>query len=249
MSRTVVITGGSKGIGWEIAQTFARDGYKVISGSRTLREDLPSDISGSIKQLVIDVKNREDHFKLVEAALEWGNNLDCYINNAGFSEWRSIDAIDRNFLTDIFETNLFGYFWGSQAATSALHEGGSILNISSLAAKRGTKNNSAYSASKFGVTGLTQSLSKELGPKGIRVNAVCPVLIETPGLMTALDAKYSPADKNIPSFLENFTQSQSALGRLPTTNEVAQLCLFLASEKASGISGQSINIDCGVLPN
>ena len=119
MSRTVVITGGSKGIGWEIAQTFARDGYTVISGSRTLREDLPSDISGNIKQLVIDVKNREDHFKLVEAALEWGNNLDFYINNAGFSEWRSIDAIDRNFLTDIFETNLFGYFWGSQAATSA----------------------------------------------------------------------------------------------------------------------------------
>jgi len=249
MLRTVVITGGSKGIGWEIAQTFARDGYKVISGSRTIREDIPSDISKNIKQLVVDVKNREDHLRLVEAAIEWGDKLDCYINNAGFSEWRSINAIDDNFLTNIFETNLFGYFWGSQAATTALREGGSILNISSLAAKRGTLNNSAYSASKFGVTGLTQSLSKELGPKGIRVNAVCPVLIETPGLMTALDAKYSPVDKNISSFLENFAQNQSALGRLPTASEVTQLCLFLASEKASGITGQSINIDCGVLPN
>jgi 3-oxoacyl-[acyl-carrier protein] reductase/meso-butanediol dehydrogenase/(S,S)-butanediol dehydrogenase/diacetyl reductase len=249
MSRTVVITGGSKGIGWEIAQTFARDGYKVISGSRTTRENLPPDISKNIKQLVVDVKNREDHLRLVEAAIEWGDKLDCYINNAGFSEWRSIDAIDNNFLTNIFETNLFGYFWGSQAAATALREGGSILNISSLAAKRGTLNNSAYSASKFGVTGLTQSLSKELGHKGIRVNAVCPVLIETPGLMTALDAKYSPVDKNISSFLENFAQNQSALGRLPTASEVAQLCLFLASEKASGITGQSINIDCGVLPN
>ena len=249
MSRTVVITGGSKGIGWEIAQTFARDGYTVISGSRTTREDLPSDISKNIKQLVVDVKNKEDHLRLVEAAIEWGGKLDCYINNAGFSEWRSIDAIDNNFLTNIFETNLFGYFWGSQAAATALREGGSILNISSLAAKRGTLNNSAYSASKFGVTGLTQSLSKELGHKGIRVNAVCPVLIETPGLMTALDAKYSPVDKNISSFLENFAQNQSALGRLPTASEVAQLCLFLASEKASGITGQSINIDCGVLPN
>jgi 3-oxoacyl-[acyl-carrier protein] reductase/meso-butanediol dehydrogenase/(S,S)-butanediol dehydrogenase/diacetyl reductase len=189
------------------------------------------------------------YLKLVEAAIDWGDKLDCYINNAGFSEWRSIDVIDNDFLTNIFETNLFGYFWGSQAATTALHEGGSILNISSLAAKRGTVNNSAYSASKFGVTGLTQSLSKELGHKGIRVNAVCPVLIETPGLMTALDAKYSPVDKNISSFLENFAQNQSALGRLPTASEVAQLCLFLASEKASGITGQSINIDCGVLPN
>ena len=67
--------------------------------------------------------------------------------------------------------------------------------------------------------------------------------------MTALDAEYSPVDKNISSFLENFAQNQSALGRLPTASEVAQLCLFLASEKASGITGQSINIDCGVLPN
>jgi 3-oxoacyl-[acyl-carrier protein] reductase/meso-butanediol dehydrogenase/(S,S)-butanediol dehydrogenase/diacetyl reductase len=107
MSRTVVITGGSKGIGWEIAQTFARDGYKVISGSRTTREDLPSDISKNIKQLVVDVKNKEDHLRLVEAAIEWGDKLDCYINNAGFSEWRSIDAIDNSFLTNIFETNIF----------------------------------------------------------------------------------------------------------------------------------------------
>jgi len=249
MSRTVVITGGSKGIGWEIARTFALNGYKVISGSRTVRENLPSEVSSNIKQLKINVKNREDHFKLIEAAIEWGGNLDCYINNAGFSEWRSIDAIDNNFLINIFETNLFGYFWGSQAATTALREGGSILNISSLAAKRGTLNNSAYSASKFGVTGLTQSLSKELGPKGIRVNAVCPVLIETPGLITALDAEYSPADKSKSIFLENFARTQTALGRLPTASEVAQLCLFLSSENASGITGQSINVDCGVLPN
>ena len=123
------------------------------------------------------------------------------------------------------------------------------MNISSLAAKRGTLNNSAYSASKFGVTGLTQSLSKELGPKGIRVNAVCPVLIETPGLITALDTEYSPADKSKSIFLENFARTQTALGRLPTASEVAQLCLFLSSENASGITGQSINVDCGVLPN
>ena len=249
MSPAVVITGGSKGIGWELVKVFAKDGYKVISGSRSVREDVPTDISKNIKQVVIDVKNREDHLKLVKAAIDWNGTLDCYINNAGFSEWRSLPDIDNKFISEIFETNLFGYFWGAQAAETVLKEGGSIINISSLAAKRGTPNNSAYSATKFGVTGLTQSLSKELGPKGIRVNAVCPVLIQTPGLLDALGSKYSPASSDTDKFLANFALSQTALGRLPTVNEVAQLCLFLASNNASGITGQSINVDCGVLPN
>jgi len=249
MSRTVVITGGSKGIGWELVKIFAKGGYKVISGSRSVKEDVPADISKNIKQLEIDVKNREDHLKLLKAAIDWNGKLDCYINNAGFSEWRSLPDIDDKFLSEIFETNLFGYFWGAQAAETALEEGGSIINISSLAARRGTPNNSAYSATKFGVTGLTQSLSKELGPKGIRVNAVCPVLIKTPGLLDALGSKHSPANSDTNKFLANFALNQTALGRLPTVNEVAQLCLFLASNDASGITGQSINVDCGVLPN
>ena len=249
MSRTVIITGGSKGIGWGLVQTFASNGYKVVSGSRSFINEVPKQIAANIKQIEIDVKNKGDHIKLVKTALEWTGRLDCYINNAGYSEWRDLQSIDDPFLTDIFQTNLFGYFWGAQAAMTAMTDGGSILNISSLAAKRGTSNNSAYSATKFGVTGLTQSLCKELGPKGIRVNAVCPVLVETPGLITALNSDKSPAALDSSKFLNDFAKSQSALGRLPTINEVAELCLFLSSEKASGITGQSINIDCGVLPN
>jgi NAD(P)-dependent dehydrogenase (short-subunit alcohol dehydrogenase family) len=249
MSRTVVITGGSKGIGWGLVQAFARNGYQVVSGSRSFLNEVPKEIAANIKQIKIDVKNKEDHIKLVDAALGWTGKLDCYINNAGYSQWRDLQSIDDQFLTDIFQTNLFGYFWGAQAALTALIPGGCILNISSLAAKRGTSNNSAYSATKFGVTGLTQSLCKELGPKGIRVNSVCPVLVETPGLTTALNSDKSPAGLDSFKFLNDFAKNQSALGRLPTINEVAELCLFLCSEKASGISGQSINIDCGVLPS
>ena len=249
MSRTVVITGGSKGIGWGLVQTFASNGYKVVSGSRSFINEVPKQIVANIKQIEVDVKNTEDHIKLVKTALEWTGKLDCYVNNAGYSEWRDLQSIDEPFLTDIFQTNLFGYFWGAKAAMTAMTVGGSILNISSLAAKRGTSNNSAYSATKFGVTGLTQSLCKELGPKGIRVNAVCPVLVETPGLIAALNSNKSPAGLDSSKFLNDFAKNQSALGRLPTINEVAELCLFLSSEKASGITGQSINIDCGVLPN
>ena len=249
MSRTVVITGGTKGIGWELVQSYARDGYKVISGSRSIKNDIPTDIVNQVNQVQINVRNRSDHMKLVNTALDWTGRLDCYINNAGFSEWRTLENINENFLTELFETNLFGYFWGAQAAVTGLKKGGSIINISSLAAKRGSANNSAYSATKFGITGLTQSLCKELGLKGIRVNAVCPVLIETPGLLDALNSDQSPSKNNTRRFLEDFISSQTALGRLPTLNEVAQICLFLSSNKASGITGQSINIDCGVLPN
>ena len=249
MTSTVIITGGSKGIGWELVETYARNGYKVISGARSIREEVPTEISNNIKQVIVDVKKRDDHTQLVKIALEWTGNLDCYINNAGYSEWRSLEAINEEFINNMFETNLYGYFWGAQAAASALKTGGSIINISSLAAKRGTLNNSAYSATKFGVTGLTQSLCKELGPKGIRVNAVCPVLIETPGLADALSQKDSPAGGDTNVFLSNFSLNQTALGRLPTVKEVAHLCLFLSSNNASGITGQSINVDCGVLPN
>jgi 3-oxoacyl-[acyl-carrier protein] reductase/meso-butanediol dehydrogenase/(S,S)-butanediol dehydrogenase/diacetyl reductase len=249
MARTAIITGGSKGIGWELVQLFAHSGYHVLSGSRTITEKIPSGIQENVRQVVIDTKVRDDHKKLVNTAISWTGRVDAYINNAGYSEWRALQDIDESFLKNIFETNLYGYFYGAQAAASIIESGGSILNISSIAGKRGSLNNSAYSATKFGVTALTQSLCKELGPQGIRVNAVCPVLIETPGLMSALNSKSSPAQGNSDKFLQNFSMGQTALGRLPTIKEVADLALFLCSESASGITGQSINIDCGVLPN
>ena len=85
MSRTVIITGGSKGIGWGLVQTFASNGYKVVSGSRSFINEVPKQMAANIKQIEIDVKNKGDHIKLVKTALEWTGRLDCYINNAGYS--------------------------------------------------------------------------------------------------------------------------------------------------------------------
>ncbi len=127
--------------------------------------------------------------------------------------------------------------------------GGVIINVSSLASKRGTPNNAVYCASKFGLNGITQALAKELGPRGIRVNGVCPVLIATDGLMEALRRPEAPpAGGSVENWLADFAATQSALGRLPTGGEVADLCVFLASSAASAITGQNINVDCGVLP-
>jgi 3-oxoacyl-[acyl-carrier protein] reductase/meso-butanediol dehydrogenase/(S,S)-butanediol dehydrogenase/diacetyl reductase len=118
-----------------------------------------------------------------------------------------------------------------------------------LASKRGSANNSVYCASKFGVNGITQSLAKELGTKDIRVNAICPVYVKTPGLLEALENPQAPSqDQDTAKYLNDFAENQAALKRLPKGSEVADLCLYLASDASSAVTGQCINVDCGVLP-
>ena len=99
-----------------------------------------------------------------------------------------------------FSKQIFIVFWGSKAASKILSKKGSIINISSIAGKRGSKNNSVYVASKFAMNGITQSLAKELGSKNLRVNAICPVLIQTDGLMKALSEESFPGSKNVDLF-------------------------------------------------
>ena len=163
------------------------------------------------------------------------------------TDWESLNQTLTNVLNDVQRT--IGPDKLCKVAAENLSEGGCIINISSIAGKRGSANNSVYCVSKFGVNGLTQALAKELGPKGIRVNAVCPVYIQTKGLMEALGNKRSPTQgKDIDLYLKIFAAENAALKRLPTGDEVAKMCLFLASDKASAITGQCIHVDCGVLP-
>ena len=243
-NKVVIITGGNRGIGLGITNSFLESGYNVIVGARNKPEIKHKNLTFQYT----DVKEEKDHNKLAKIAIERFRKIDCYINNAGFSEWRPIAKIDDKFLTNILDTNLKGAFWGSKVASKTLKKGGSIINISSIAGKRGSANNSAYVASKFGMNGLTQSLAKELGKSGIRVNAVCPVLISTDGLIEALKSPYAPGSENPEKFIKEFTDKNSALLRMPTEDEVGKMCVFLASDNANAITGQCINVDCGVLP-
>lgn len=248
MCKTVIVTGGTKGIGADISRRFHQEGWSVVIASRK-SGSLAEELGENIHYAVMDVQREADHIRVVEDALRWTGRLDCYVNCAGFSKWSPVNEVDEEFWNQMIDTNLKGTFWGCKTAASHLSDNGSIVNVSSLAGKRGSANNSVYCASKFGVNGLTQSLAKELGPRGIRVNAVCPVYIRTSGLLEALQDKNSPAEgKSIESYMKNFTKNNTALHRLPLASEVAKVCVFLASEDSSAITGQCINVDCGVLP-
>ncbi len=244
--KTVIIIGGTKGIGLELTKYYLSKNFNVSIGARTLPKSLKNK-----KNLIFtkgDFSKEKPHLNIIKNSLKKYKKVDVYINNVGLSDWRPIKKVDNLFLNKMLLTNFYSTVWGCKIASMYLKKGSSIVNISSIAGKRGSKNNSIYSASKFAVNGLTQSLSKEIGEKGIRINSVCPVLIKTPGLMKALKSKYSPANNKIDTFLKFFINNNSAMNRLPTKLEVAKLCYFLSSDEASGITGQNINIDCGVFP-
>ena len=246
--RTVIITGGGRGIGEFITRAFWKAGSHILIGSRS-DTGLANHLGERARFHKTDVRLEQDHRTLVQTALDWTDCLDVFINCAGFSQWCPVSEVNEEFWNAMIDTNLKGTFWGCKIGSKYLQRGGCIINVSSLAGKRGSANNSVYCASKFGVNGITQALAKELGPRGIRVNAVCPVYVETKGLVEALKDKNSPSGgKNRSQFLKEFAKNNASLQRLPGAEEIANLCVFLAAPEASAITGQCINVDCGVLP-
>ncbi|MCP4608399.1 MAG: SDR family oxidoreductase [Planctomycetes bacterium] len=236
------------GIGAAVSQTFYMQGANVLIAARN-DNGLAESMGERARFQQADVRDQLHHQSLVKTAIEWTGRLDVYVNCAGYSEWRPISKVDGNFWNDMIDTNLKGTYWGCKAAAERMERGGCIINVSSIAGKRGSANNSVYCASKFGVNGVTQALAKELGPRGIRVNAVCPVYVDTDGLQKALIDKESPSQgEDAGCFLGKFAIENSALCRIPSADEVANLCVFLSSSEASAITGQCINVDCGVLP-
>jgi 3-oxoacyl-[acyl-carrier protein] reductase/meso-butanediol dehydrogenase/(S,S)-butanediol dehydrogenase/diacetyl reductase len=245
MSRTTIITGGTTGIGAALARVFHQNGDHVLIAARK-KGGLAGEAGPRLRFEQADVTQPSAHAALVEAALKWTGRVDTYVNNAGRSQWMPLDLVTEAFWEEMMEVNLKSVLFGSQQAALHMARGSCILNVSSMAGKRGSANNSVYCAAKFGVNGITQALAKELGPRGIRVVAVCPVLVETPGLMQALEDPHSPGKGGARAFLSEFTRQNAALGALPTAEQVADFCYKLVGSTA--ITGQCINVDCGVFP-
>lgn len=244
-SKTVLITGGSTGIGSVIVDRFLDSGYFVISVSRGASKAR----SGEHMHIQTDLSNWDNCIGLYDEVANKISKLDVLVNNVGRSGWRALRNVSKGFFEEMFNLNVGSYFAVTQTMLPLLVPGSVIINISSMAGKRGSANNSVYSASKFAINGFTQSLSKELGPQGIRVNAICPVLVRSEGLSAALVEEDAPAhNKGITKFLDDFKTSQSALNRLPEAIDVANAVLWIASKNMDALTGQCINIDCGVFP-
>jgi NAD(P)-dependent dehydrogenase (short-subunit alcohol dehydrogenase family) len=242
--KTMIVTGGSQGIGLAIAKKFLELDYQVITISRAKNFEI---LNSKHTHYSADLSNWTDCLKICDDIKQKFRNIDVLVNNVGKSQWSSLENVTEDFVDELFDTNIKSYIAITKGILPLMQFDSNIINISSMAAKRGTKNNSIYCASKFAINGLTQSWAKELGPKGIRVNAICPVLVESEGLYTALVMNDAPAkETSVKAFMDEFKKSQTALGYLPLANDVANFCTTLIDNRT--LTGQCINLDSGVFP-
>jgi NAD(P)-dependent dehydrogenase (short-subunit alcohol dehydrogenase family) len=241
----VLITGALTGIGRATAMAFAREGALiVISGRReaegqALAREL-REIGSEVEFVKADVRREEDVRNLVDTAVARFGGLDVAVNNAG-TEGRPGPLTEQSAETyaETFDTNVLGVVLSLKHELRVMlpRQRGSIINVSSVVGQRGFAGISIYTASKHAVEGLTKSVALEAAAHGVRVNAVAPGPIETPMLN-----RFTGSQENRNAFLETIP-----LRRAGQPDEVAQTILFLASDKAPYLTGQSIAVDGGRL--
>ena len=239
MKRTVFITGSSRGIGAAIARLFNENGYNVAinynnseNEALALHEELP----GSLL-LKGDVSKESDIKDMIEKTIFHFGGIDVLVNNAGISVVKLLTDTTLEEWEKLFSINVTGTFLASKYAAMEMikNHSGKIINISSIWGVSGASMESCYSASKGAVIAFTKAMAKELGPSGITVNCVAPGFIDT-------DMNSDVTVDEREAFCE-----ETPLGRIGTPGEVANTVLFLASDRASFITGQIIGVDGGVI--
>jgi meso-butanediol dehydrogenase/(S,S)-butanediol dehydrogenase/diacetyl reductase len=247
--RRAFVTGGGHGIGRAIAAALARNGVKAAiadvdgeAGRRTARE-----IGSGSVAVQVDVRERASVERAFGEALQHLGGCDICIANAGVSTMqRALELTDKDWDFN-FAVNARGIFLTNQiAARHFVAQGsGCIVNTASLAAKVGAPLLAHYSASKFAVLGWTQALARELAPSGIRVNAVCPGFVKTG--MQAREIEWESRLRNVSAqqVMDDYV-AQTPLGRLEEPEDVADVVVFLCSDKARFMTGQGINVTGGV---
>jgi 3-oxoacyl-[acyl-carrier protein] reductase len=241
--KVAVVSGASKGIGASIAEELAKEGASVIvnySSSPAQAEAVVKRIQaggGAAKAVKADLSKPGEARKLIEAAVAEFGKLDILVNNAGIYKFVPLDQIDEKHYDSIFELNVKGLLFATQAAARAFGEnGGTVINISSVVSLSAVPTASVYSATKAAVDSLTRTLAAELGPKGIRVNSVLPGPVETEGT-SALDG--------FEQFREAFVP-QTPLRRIGQPHDIATAVSFLASADSGWITGQVIPVSGGL---
>jgi NAD(P)-dependent dehydrogenase (short-subunit alcohol dehydrogenase family) len=250
--KVAIVTGGGYGIGRGIALAFARAGASVVIAARSLqplaetREKI-EELGRRALAVQTDVSNESDCGRLVDRTLTDFRHLDILVNNAGIAgPTKRITDMSASEWKEVLDINLTGAWLASRAAVPAMLEqsAGNILMISSGAGRRGYPLRAPYAASKWGMIGLTQTLAGELGTNGIRVNCICPGAIAGDRIERVIRARAEAMKLPYEQVNAGFT-SMAAMNRMATEAEVARAALFLVSEAASGITGQTINVDAG----
>jgi len=242
--KVAVVTGASKGIGAGIAKELASQGASVVvnySSSKEGADRVVAEIAkngGKAIAVQGDVSKQADIERLFTETKKAFGRLDILVNNAGVYEFQPLEAITEEGFHKLFNLNVLGLILTSQQAAKYFGpEGGSIVNVSSVASQLAPPYGAVYSATKAAVDAVTKSLSKELGPRKIRVNAINPGMVLTEGVHSA---GISGSD------FQKQMEARTPLGRIGEVDDVAPAAAFLASPDASWISGETLVIAGGL---
>lgn len=239
-NKVAIITGGSRGIGFATARAFLKEGAKVViaasrpetaeAATAKLRSEFPQSQIAGISPDLSSLADVKAAFAQVEQAL---GSIDVLVNNAGVSESTPLENYTEELYDKVMDLNVKGLFNATKVAADimAAKGGGVILNTSSMVSISGQPSGVTYPTSKFAVNGMTISLARELGPKGIRVNAVAPGITETDMMKAVPKEVIEPMIQRIP------------LRRLGQPEDIANAFVFLASEEASYITGVVLSVD------
>lgn len=233
--KVTIITGGTSGMGKAAAERFAKAGAKVVIAGRRDGTELAARIGATF--IEADVSVEEDVRNLVAQTVEMFGRIDVLINNAGYYG-NTVDITDHDAkeFQRCFEINTLGTFYGIKHAVPHMPPGSSIICTTSLASIIGLPGYSDYTASKWATSGLVRCATMELGPKGIRVNEICPTSTNTPMLMNQDSAQAEIA----------LTGTAAAIGNLVQPEEIAALMHFLAASDCPTLTGQQIAVDGGM---
>jgi 3alpha(or 20beta)-hydroxysteroid dehydrogenase len=222
--KVAIITGAARGQGAAEAELFASEGAHVIAGD-VLDHD----------GIHLDVTSAESWAAAVSLAVERHGHLDVLVNNAGIHAAAPVHEMDEADFRRVLDVNLVGPFLGIKAVVPAMTDGGSIINVSSLNGLGAQARTAGYTSSKFGVRGLTKTAAIDLGPLGIRVNAILPGVIRTPMVASVVEAREAELAAGLP------------LRRIGEPMDVAAAAVFLASDASAWISGIDLPVDGGHL--
>jgi 3-oxoacyl-[acyl-carrier protein] reductase len=241
--KVAVVTGASKGIGASIAEYLGAEGASVVVNYATSKAGADKVVNaitakgGKAIAVQADVSSEADIKRLFAETKKAYGKLDILVNNAGVYEFLPLENITAEHFHRLYNLNVLGLLLTTQEAVKDMADGGSIINIGSVAGESPVATGSVYSSTKAAVDAITIALSKELGPRKIRVNSVNPGMVETEGVHAAGIAE---------SDFRKMVEAQTPLGRIGQPEDIGRVAAFIASDDAGWINGQAIQIAGGM---